>query len=192
MTAVVVERGGLRTHRLDIVAVGIDQERGKIARTVIGARAGGAVVAASGLQAFAVEFPDRGVVRCAERNMGAGARQSLMPIEPERGLALGPKAGAAVVARAQDISERRQRGGVEAHAGVEISDFQSEMVVHDDLRFKGAFDARFGDDPSQCRARRSWKILRIPREASRNFRGGIPAARWKVRTKLERSPNPTS
>ena len=31
-----------------------------------------------------------------------------------------------------------------------------------------------------------------PREAARNRRGETPAARWKVRTKLERSPKPTS
>ena len=62
----------LRTHRLDIVAVGIDQERGEIARAVIGARAGGAIVAASGLRSLRVEFLDRGVVGRAKRNVRAG------------------------------------------------------------------------------------------------------------------------
>src|SRR2546423_103814 len=41
-------------------------------------------------------------------------------------------------------------------------------------------------------ASRSWKILRFPFAARRKLRGGTPAARWKVRTKFERSPNPTS
>jgi hypothetical protein len=36
----------LRANRLDIVAVGIDQEGGEIGRAVIGARAGSAIVAA--------------------------------------------------------------------------------------------------------------------------------------------------
>ena len=40
----------LRANRLDIVAVGIDQERRVIGRAVIGARTGGAIVAAAGLQ----------------------------------------------------------------------------------------------------------------------------------------------
>src|SRR6202011_1986588 len=128
------------------VAVWVDQEGGKIARAVIGARAGGAVVAASGLQALAVEFPDRGMVRCAERNMGAGSGQSLMQIKPQRRLALRPKAGAAVVARAQDIAERRQCGSVEAHASVEISDFQAEMVIHDDLQSRARRETRGAGD----------------------------------------------
>jgi len=72
----------LAANRLDVVAVGVDQERGEIARAVIGPRAGGAIVAASGLDAFAVEFLDRGMVRCAERDMRAGARLSLVQIKP--------------------------------------------------------------------------------------------------------------
>ena len=70
-------RRALGTHRLDIVAVGIDQERGMVGRAVIGARAGRAVVAAAGLDAFGVEFPDRGVIRSAERDMRARALQPL-------------------------------------------------------------------------------------------------------------------
>src|SRR6266566_2043720 len=183
----------LRTNRLDIVAVGIDQERGEIARAVIGPRAGGAIVAASGLQSVGVKFLDRGVVGRAERDVRAGGGWPLVRIEPERRLALGAKTGAGSVARTQDESKRRQCRRVEAHAGVQIADFQSDMVVHDDLRSLCAFEnARTGDQPSQCRARRSWKILRMPREPSRNLRGETPAARWNVRTKLERSPNPTS
>src|SRR5258706_13177349 len=52
MTAVNAGAGALtlRAHGLDIVAVGIDQERGEIARAVIGPRAGAAIVAPSGLQ----------------------------------------------------------------------------------------------------------------------------------------------
>ena len=64
--------GTLRAHRLDIVAVGIDQERGEIARAVIGPRAGAAIVAAAGLQSLSMKLLDRGVVGGAERDMGAG------------------------------------------------------------------------------------------------------------------------
>src|SRR5580704_2971241 len=78
-----------RTNGLDIVAVGIDQERGEIGRAVIGPRAGPAIVAAAGLDALAVEFLDRSMIRRAERDMGAGgALKTLVQIEPERGLAL--------------------------------------------------------------------------------------------------------
>src|SRR5258708_5000522 len=44
----------LRANRLDIVAIGVDQERRKIGRAVIGPRAGLAIVAASGLDALCV------------------------------------------------------------------------------------------------------------------------------------------
>src|SRR2546425_4576856 len=93
----------LRTHRLDIVAVGIDQERGEIARAVIGAGAGGAIVAASGLRSLRVEFLDRGVVGRAKRNVRAGSGWPLVRIKPQRRLALGPKTRAGSVARAQDV-----------------------------------------------------------------------------------------
>src|SRR6185369_15969841 len=61
--------GSLRTNRLDIVAVGIDQERRIISRAVIGARPGAAIVAASGFQAFGMKLLDRRVVFGAERDM---------------------------------------------------------------------------------------------------------------------------
>src|SRR5438045_6114598 len=49
--------------------------------------------------------------------------------------------------------------------------------------------ATFGSKPeaSRCRAN-----ARSPLAAFRKARGDRPAARWKVRTKFERSPNPTS
>src|ERR1700680_1797876 len=93
----------LRADRFDIVAVGIDQERRKIARAVIGPRACCAVVAASGLDALGVEFLDRRGVGRAKRDMGAGAPEILVQIEPERRLALGPEARGGLVARTQDI-----------------------------------------------------------------------------------------
>src|SRR6266404_6944884 len=144
MTAVNAGAGALalRAHRLDIVAVGVDQERGEIAWAVIGPRAGAAIVAASGLQSRAVKLLDRGVVGRAERNMRAGRGRPLVGIKPERWLALGPKTRAGSVARTQDVPERRQCGHVEAHAGVEVADFQSDVVVHDDLRFLSAFETR--------------------------------------------------
>src|SRR5579863_8545366 len=70
----------LGADRLDIVAVGIDQERGKIGRAVILARARCAIVAASGLQPLAMEFFDRGVIGRAERDMRAGSRRFLVKI----------------------------------------------------------------------------------------------------------------
>ncbi len=49
-----------------------------------------------------------------------------------------------------------------------------------------------GGHRSEEAVRRSWKILRSPFAALRKPRGDTPAARWKVRTKFERSPKPTS
>jgi hypothetical protein len=97
-------------------------------------------------------------------------------IKPQRRRVLGAETGAAVVARAQAISERRQRRCIEANAGVEIADFQSDVVVHDDLRFKAHGNARLGDQPIQCRASRSWKILRLPREEAAHEVGEIAEA----------------
>src|SRR6266508_5730375 len=57
------------TNRLDIVAVGVDQERRVIGRAVIRAWPGAAIVAAAGLQAFGMQLLDRGVILGAERDM---------------------------------------------------------------------------------------------------------------------------
>ena len=53
---------GSRGHRLDIVAVGIDQERGVIRRAVVLARARCAIVAAAGLQSSSVKNSERNAV----------------------------------------------------------------------------------------------------------------------------------
>src|SRR3954471_24379581 len=120
----------LRANRLDIVAVRIDQKRRIISRAVILPCPGAAIVAAAGLQALGMEFRDRGMVRRAERDMRTGAR-ALVQMQPERGFALGAEARAGIIARAQHKAERRERGGIEAHAGVEICDASSDVVVHD-------------------------------------------------------------
>src|SRR6185437_6810973 len=124
----------LHTHRLDIVAVGVEQERGVIGRAVIMPVASGAVVAAAGLQSLGMGFLDRGMVLCAEGDMGAGVLETLVQMQPQRRLTLRPEARTIVVFRAEYIAERRQRRGVEAHGGIEVTDFQSDMVVHDALR----------------------------------------------------------
>src|SRR6185369_8027655 len=106
---------------------------GEIAWAVIGPWTGSAIVAASRLHSLRVEFLDRGVIGRAERDVGAGRDGTLVRIKPECRLALRPKTRAGSVARTQHVSERRQRCRVEAHAGVEVADFQPDMVVHDDL-----------------------------------------------------------
>src|SRR5664279_5220512 len=105
MTAVCAERFELATDSLDIVAVGIDQESGEIARAVVRARAGATIVAASRFHPLGVEFPDRGVIGRTEGDMGACAGQAFVWIEPQRRSALGPEACAGLVARTQDISK---------------------------------------------------------------------------------------
>src|SRR6185437_9731720 len=185
--------GRLGAHRLDIVAVGIDQEGCEIARAVVGPRPGGAVVAASGLESGGMEFLDGRMAGRAERDMRAAAGPPLVEIQPERRFALGTEACARRIARAQHIIQRRQHRRIEIDAGVEICDFDSDVVIHDDLHdWRTGLARGPGNHPSEGAASRSWKILRSPREAWRNRSGDTPAARWNVRTKLERSPNPTS
>src|SRR6185437_9842545 len=114
-------------------AVGIEQEGREIGRAVVVPVSGGAIVTAAGLEALGVKFLDRGMVRGAKGDMRAGVVQALVEVEPQRRLALRPEARAVRVLRAQDIAERRERGGVEAHRRIKVADFQSDMVVHDDL-----------------------------------------------------------
>src|SRR5262249_19896603 len=96
------------THRLDIVAVGVDQERRVIGRAVIGARARRPVVAAAGLDALRVEFLDGGMIGRAKRDMRAGAFETVLRMEPQRGLALRAEPCAVLVLRAKHVAERRQ------------------------------------------------------------------------------------
>src|SRR6202011_3294288 len=104
-------------------------ERGEITRAVIGPRSGGAIVAASGLQSLSVEFFDRRVVGRAEGDVSPCTGRPRMRRKRAPRLALRPKTAAGIVARAQHVSERRQGRGVKAHTGVEIADFQSDVVV---------------------------------------------------------------
>src|ERR1700722_5484884 len=108
------------------------------ASAVIGARAGSAVVAASRLDAGGVKFGDGGVIGRAECDVAARGGRPVVQVKPQRRLALGSEARAGLVARTQRISERRQHGGIEPHAGVEVADFQSDMVVHGGLLLRRA------------------------------------------------------
>src|SRR5438552_3748906 len=128
----------LRTNRLDIIPVRVDQKRRVVGRAVIRARAGAAIVAATGLQAFGVEFLDRGMIPGAEGDMGAGLRGALVQMQPERRRALRPKARAGIVLRAERITERGKGRGIEANTGVEIANAKSDVVVHDGLQSKCA------------------------------------------------------
>src|SRR5689334_7066236 len=117
------------TNRLDIVAVGIDQECGEIGRAVIAPQTCSAIVASSGFDAVGVKFPDRLVLAGPERDVGA-ADASLMLVEPQRRFALRAETRAIFVAGAEDVTERGERRGIEADAGVEIADFDADVVVH--------------------------------------------------------------
>src|SRR5262249_55806340 len=110
-----------RTNRLDVVAVGVDQKRSIVGRAVIGARTGGAIVAAAGLHALGMELPDRGLIWCAERDMGAGVVWALVQMKPQSGLALGTKACAICVLRAQDKAKWRECRRIKTHGGVEVA-----------------------------------------------------------------------
>jgi hypothetical protein len=59
----------LRTNRLDIVAVRVDQKCRVIGRAVIRPRSGAAIVTAAGFDAFGMELLDRGMILGTERDM---------------------------------------------------------------------------------------------------------------------------
>src|SRR5258708_5475942 len=156
---------------LDVVAVGIEQEGGVVGRAVIGAQPGTAVIAPAGLDPGAVEAVDGGAIGRAEGDMGAGTRGALARgVEPQRRLACRTEPRARSIARAQHVTERRERARVEAHARVEILHLQADMVVHGDLLMNGGH-------PRESAAPRSWKILRFPLAQRRNSRGETRAAR---------------
>ena len=77
-----------------------------------------------------------------------------------------------------------ERRLVEADARVEIRNLETDVVVHDDLLLEVILGRRgepFLED-----------LAVAPGGLAGRPRGETPAARWKVRTKLERSPKPTS
>src|SRR5689334_20283635 len=84
-----------RANRLDIVAVGIDQERRVIGRAVILARTGAAIVAAAGLEALAVKAFHGVMILGAERDVDAVGLAALGEMQPERRRTLRPEAGIA-------------------------------------------------------------------------------------------------
>src|SRR5689334_24925791 len=57
-----------RAHRLDVVAIRVDQERRVIGRAVIRAWTGAAVVAAAGFEALGMKLLDRRMIPGAERD----------------------------------------------------------------------------------------------------------------------------
>src|SRR6516165_10790583 len=78
-------------HRLDIVAVGINQERGVVGRAIVGSISGRPVVAAACLDALRMEFLDGCMIRRAEGDVGAAIFRILAQIKPQHGFALGSK-----------------------------------------------------------------------------------------------------
>src|SRR4051812_3524094 len=73
-----------RAYDLDVVAVGIEQERRVVRRTVVRAQAGLAVVRAAGGDARRVELVDDGALRRREREVDAGGLR-LGGVQPQRG-----------------------------------------------------------------------------------------------------------
>ena len=152
----------LRTNRLDIVAVGIDQERRVIGRAVIRARPGPPLSRPPALSPSAWNV-DRRMVGRAERDMRAG-RPSPCADEPERRRALGTET------RARSSREQAQgRAGpappcrsARWRRGLHRNPMWSYMMFSSSER---ANTARPGETLAEWRASRSWKILRSPRDA---------------------------
>ncbi len=73
-----------QTHGFDVVAVRIDQKGGVVARAIVRARAGRAVVAAARLQAGGMKAVDRGAALGAKGDVRAGAGLCLDEMQPQR------------------------------------------------------------------------------------------------------------
>src|SRR4051794_30206633 len=81
---------GVRCDHLDAQAVRVAHVGGVVARAVLGARAGGAVVRPAGLQGRRVGRVDRRLAARAERDVPVGRRRSVAGGQPEHGLGDAP------------------------------------------------------------------------------------------------------
>jgi hypothetical protein len=119
--------GGVVDHRLDAVAVRVEQERGVVAGAVPRARARSAVVAAARVDARPPERLDLLAVACAEgdvepaREPVAGVDRADVPVLPLDEVG----AGAARLG-----AERAQHGPVEALRRGEVRDGDLDVVEH--------------------------------------------------------------
>src|SRR3982751_3390161 len=118
-------RASAHAHRFDVIPVGIDEKRRVVGWTVVGAKARRAVVLAAGLDTRLVEAVDSAAILRCERDMRARTLATAF-VEPQRRRAF--RAESAAVA---NESERRERGFVEADAGIDVLHLQTDMVVHE-------------------------------------------------------------
>src|SRR5215831_10394029 len=117
-------------HRLDVVAVGVKQERGVVGGAVVGAQPRPSVVPTSGLEAVLVEAVDGSPVGRAKRDMHARPGRAVAGREPKRRRIHWTEARARGVLCAQLMAERLQSRAVEAHARGQVLNLQAEMIVH--------------------------------------------------------------
>src|SRR5579871_118379 len=118
---------GAVADRLDVVAVGVDDEGGVVVRRIVaGARR--AVVLRSGLEGCGVEGAHRGLVRARERQMDAGARLARQADPEDRRFA--PESGAVVKGHELLDSERGEGLLVKSGQDVELAGAEGDVVDH--------------------------------------------------------------
>src|ERR1700733_9377492 len=91
--------GSFQAHRLDVVAVRIEQERRVITRAIVLTHARRAVVAAARLESVAVEPVDGGTAGREGPQANQGKRQLRIGGEPQRVTTVGTKGGGRLILR---------------------------------------------------------------------------------------------
>src|SRR5512133_207712 len=123
----VAPRPSAEEDGLDVVAVGVEDERSVVVLGVLRPDTRRPVVLAARIEGGAVEPRHRIPLLRLEGNVGrpTGGRRA---VEPQRRLAARTEAGAAAVARAEHVAERRERRLVEPDAAIEILHLETDVV----------------------------------------------------------------
>jgi hypothetical protein len=118
----------LVTDGLDVVAVGIEDERPVVVLVVVRSEARRPVVAPSGRDPGGVEGVDRGAVG-AKGDVEGPARLAALA-EPEVGMSAGLKADVTVELAEHLVAERFERAQVERFRDGDVADVDGDVIEH--------------------------------------------------------------
>ena len=118
------------TNRFQIVAIRIDDIRSVIGGAVVSAQVRRAIVTPARCQSCAMEVINCCAARCTKGDVRTfGCRLSSF-VQPQSGCVLRPEARPRTV---EDVTKRREHGGVKAATRFDISNMQSNVIEHDGL-----------------------------------------------------------
>ncbi len=116
-------------YRLDVVAVGVENERAVIVRMILRTQTGSAVVASAGRNRGLVKVIDNAPLRRRKRDV-SGPRRIALPY-PEIGLPVLSETRRIAELHQQLIPKRRQRALEELLAARKVGYRQTNMIEHD-------------------------------------------------------------